>query len=277
MQAVAARDPSPRAVPFLKWAGSKRQLVPELLKRIPAKYGTYFEPFLGGGSMFFALQPTRAVLSDLNGRLIRTYCGVRDHVENVIGILRGYSRQHSEEFYYDMRSRAVDHYAAGLAPWFIYLNKSGFNGLYRVNKTGRFNVPWGKHDKYAPDEDNLRACADALKNAVLARSVFESVAAAHGGARAGDLVYMDPPYVPVSSTANFTSYTKDGFGPEDQKRVARVARELKDRGVHVIASNAGTDEVRELYRGFKIEEVGARRNINSKGDRRGPVKEFIIT
>lgn len=270
--------------PFLKWAGGKTQLLPELMKRVPAKFGTYYEPFLGGGAMFFALQPKRAVLSDVNRRLIRTYRGVRDSVEVVVGMLQAYEDLHSEEFYYKMRSRDVDSNDsdAGLAAWMIYLNKTGFNGLYRVNKSGKFNVPWGKHEKFVPDVENLRACSAALKNKQLLYCPFEFVfnptAAKVLCPVSGDLVYMDPPYVPVSKTASFTAYTASGFDGIDQDRVVTVARNLKARGVHIILSNSGTEGVAQLYaEGFEVEEVAARRSINSKGSARGPVKEYIIT
>lgn len=265
------------AVPMLKWAGGKRQLLPEIGKHISADFaGRYFEPFLGGGAVFFDLTTTMAptsYLGDANAELITTYTAVRDDVEAVIAALRAHARQHSEEHYYAVRAQTVRS-AASVAARMIYLNRTCFNGLYRVNKAGKFNVPFGKYaNPTVCDEDNLRACSRVLKYAELACADFASVLAV---ARSGDLVYLDPPHVPVSETGDFTAYTAAGFGVADQERLVGVARRLKETGVQVLLSNADLPAVRKLYDGFEMRSVKARRNINSKGGKRGTVGELLI-
>jgi len=219
------------ARPFLKWVGGKRQLVPELMRHVPAKFGTYHEPFVGGGALFFALLPDDATISDLNKRLVRTYRGVCNSVDDVIELLK--SCPYDREFYY--RTRELDADALQnheLAAWFIYLNKTGFNGLYRVNKSGGFNVPFGRHtNPTICDEPNLRACSAALQRARTLNTGFEAVLER---ANPGDFVYFDPPYVPLSATSSFTSYTSDGFTAADQLRLRDVALRLKHKDVHVL-------------------------------------------
>jgi DNA adenine methylase len=263
------------AHPFLKWAGGKRQLLPSLLARIPGTYGTFFEPFVGGGALFFAARPRRAVLADVNERLVRTYRGVRDDVEKVIALLATYP--HDETFFYEMRDRAVDASSdAEVAAWFIYLNKTAYNGLYRVNRRDRFNVPFGRYtNPTICDAPNLRACAAALAGVEVIVADFESVVRR---ADRGDFVYFDPPYVPLSATSSFTSYTSDGFGAGEQTRLRDVIRALKRRGVSVVASNSSAPFVRELYAdGFELHEVSATRMVNSRASSRGAVPELVIT
>jgi len=260
--------------PFIKWAGGKRRLVPDLLRHVPAQFHTYHEPFLGGGALFYELKPAAAYLSDANARLVRTYLGIRDDVDTVIRKLQSYP--HDKEFFLSLRKKDVD---AGsntdVAAWFIYLNKTGFNGLYRVNRSGGFNVPFG--DQSSPticDEPNLRACSKLLRRA---RLLVQDFALVLDRAQAGDFVYFDPPYLPLSTTSSFVSYTRGGFGPEDHRRLRDVALALKRRGVAVLLSNSSNPLVRELYgEHFQIEEVLAARAINSRGDRRGPVQELLI-
>ena len=263
--------------PFLKWAGGKRQLLPELTRHLPDHIGTYFEPFVGGGALFFHAKPARAVLADSNERLVRAYVGVRDHVEDVIALLREYP--HEQRFFYELRARPVDaEDDAHVAAWLIYLNRTGYNGLYRVNRRNLFNVPFGRYDNPTIcDADGLRACSRALAGANVFVGDFESVVEP---ARRGDFVYFDPPYLPLSATSSFASYTAGGFGPDDHVRLRDVAARLKARGVRVLLSNSSAPLVRELYGGgaseFAVEEVAAMRNVNSKGDRRGAVMELII-
>jgi DNA adenine methylase len=283
MTAAAAAEPSPAPQPFIKWVGGKRQLLPELLARVPPKFGHYFEPFIGGGALFWALSPERATLGDMNERLTRTYNIIRDDVEAVITRLKGHAAAHAkngEHHFYAVRKIAIDAYpSAAVAAWFIYLNKTCFNGLYRVNASGQFNTPMGKYaNPTICDEANLRACAEAMAyRATVMHTDFEKTVA---GAKAGDFVYFDPPYAPVSASADFTSYTKGGFDVADQTRLRDLALALKRRGVHVMLSNSSAPLIYELYavsRDFKIEEVAAKRAINSKGSARGAVKEVIIT
>jgi len=260
--------------PFLKWAGGKRQLLPALLEHRPRKFGRYFEPFLGGGALFFALRPASATLADVNRRLIRTYTGVRDDVEGVINLLKRYP--HDEKFFYRLRDVDVDALSdAEVASWLVYLNKTGYNGLYRVNRENRFNVPFGRYDNPTVcDVATLRACSAALASADLVVEDFERI-----GRRAGrgDFVYFDPPYAPLSATASFTSYTSKGFGVDEQRRLRDLALALKNRGVHVLLSNSSAASVRDLYsRGFEVHEVSATRMVNSKAGGRGAITELVI-
>jgi DNA adenine methylase len=273
-QALALDATGPISRPFLKWAGGKRQLIPALLRHVPEGFPRYFEPFVGGGALFFTLRPRNAVLADVNERLIRTYRGVRDHVDDVIGLLRGYP--HDEKFFYKLREVDIDARTdAEVAAWFIYLNKTGFNGLYRVNRRNLFNVPFGRYDNPAIcDEATLRTCSTALARTDLLVADFEAVVAE---AKPADFVYFDPPYVPLSVTSSFTSYTSGGFGLDGQTRLRDVALELKKRGVNVLLSNSSAQSVRDLYQeGFEMTEVSATRFVNSKASGRGAIKELII-
>ena len=261
------------ARPFLKWVGGKRQLLGAIGEHIPATYGTYYEPFLGGGAVFFHAKPRRAVLSDSNVRLIRTYLGVKNDVEGVIDRLRAY--RYERAFYLRMREREIDHESdADVAAWFIFLNRTGFNGLYRVNSKNRFNVPFGRYvNPVICDADNLRACSKALAHADIRVDDFESVL---GRAVKGDFVYFDPPYVPLSATSSFTSYTSNGFDVGAQQRLRDLLAALKKKGVRVLLSNSAAPLVRELYRRFRFEEVDATRNVNSRADRRHKITELLI-
>lgn len=274
LQAVARRAAGQTSRPFLKWAGGKRQLLGELVRRVPERYARYFEPFIGGGALFFQLAPRKAVLADVNERLIRTYRGVRNHVDDVIALLQDYP--HEAEFFYELRKVNIDVRSdAEVAAWFIYLNKTGFNGLYRVNRSNRFNVPFGRHanPKFC-DGARLRACSAALAHADLYVEDFEVAVAK---AKRGDFVYFDPPYMPVSATSSFTSYTSNGFGVEQQTRLRNVALSLKQRGVNVLLSNSPAPLVRDLYRdGFETVEVSATRAVNSKASARGEVIELVV-
>ena len=268
------------AGPIVKWVGGKTKLLPELRARAPKQYGTYYEPFCGGAAMFFALAPAVACLGDMNRALIDTYCAVREKVEDVITRLEEHKARHGKaRYYYEMREgwnegrwRADK---VGAAAAFIYLNRTCFNGLWRVNRSGAFNVPKGDYeDPPIVDPDNLRLAAKALQNARLLCNKYDATTAE---AKEGDFVYFDPPYDPVSKTSNFTAYTKDAFGKEQQKKLAAHARELRDQGVQVMLSNNDTPFIRELYADFCVDNVKCGRSINSKGSKRGKVDEVIIT
>lgn len=263
------------ARPFLKWAGGKRQLLPHIWKHIPGSFGRYFEPFLGGGAVFFELQPGDAVLADSNVRLIKTYRAVRDNVEAVIALLE--KCPYDAAFYKEMLSLKVDTFDdVRTASWFIYMNKTGYNGLYRVNKSGKFNVPFGKlKNPTICDAANLRACAAALKGVELQHVDF---AVTLQDARKGDFVYIDPPYIPLSETSSFTAYQAGGFSMDDQMRLCALAEDLVDQGVHVLLSGSFAKETIELYDTprFELHEVPARRNINNQGDGRGEIAELLI-
>ena len=260
--------------PFLKWVGGKTQLLPALIEMIPKSTGVYHEPFVGGGALFFELAPKRAVLSDLNQELIDCYQAVRDSVGEVVEILKTH-RYEKEHFY---QVRAVDPWQLSLterAARMIYLNRAGFNGLYRVNSKGQFNVPFGRYtNPTICDEPNLRGCSQRLQGVALRCEPFEAVLTR---AKRGDLVYFDPPYIPVSDTAYFTAYEKSGFGMDSQERLSEVFDELAERGVFVILSNADVPWMRSQYEEHYLRPIMASRNVNSKADKRGPVGELIVT
>lgn len=261
------------ARPFLKWVGGKRQLLDQMRPHLPVRFGRLHEPFVGGGALFFALQPRRASLSDNNARLVATYRGVRDEPGRVIELLKEYP--HDKDFFLEARDWAIDDRPdAEIAAWFIYLNKTGYNGLYRVNKRNRFNVPFGNYRRpKICDEGGLRAASKALQGVRLEQGDFAATARR---ARKGDLVYFDPPYVPLSMTSDFTKYTSTGFDADDQRRLRDVALVLKARGVHVLLSNSSAAWVRELYCDFELIEVRARRAVNCQPSGRGEVKELLI-
>lgn len=274
-----AQDEDEAVRPFLKWVGGKRALLPVLRAHSPEKFGRYHEPFVGGGAMFFHLAHSRllrkgAVLSDNNERLVRAYKGVRDAVDRVIGLLRDYP--HDKDFYLRMRERPIDRQTdAEVAAWLVYVNRTGYNGLYRVNQKNEFNVPFGDYaNPKICDVENLRLCSRALQSVEIRCEPFDLVAERAEG---GDFVYFDPPYVPLSTTSSFTSYTANGFGHHHQQKLADVARSLKARGVHVLISNSNAPLVRHLYReGFLTVEVQAARSVNSRADRRGKIVELLM-
>ena len=265
------------ARPFLKWAGGKGQLLPELLARVPIVFGKYFEPFLGGGALFFALysdaRVNQACLSDANAKLMDTYRAVRDEVESVIAELQGFAIDKAQ--YYRVRAWRHDELAPALrAARFVYLNKTCYNGLYRENQRGEFNVPFGRYKRpKICDADNLRAAAVSLRQAQLECHDFEKILDL---AEAGDFAYLDPPYDPLSPTSSFTSYHEEGFGPNEQHRLARTFQELDRRGVYVMLSNSDTPLTRALYTAYTVERVQAARPINSKAQRRGKISELIV-
>lgn len=261
--------------PFLKWAGGKRQILRELLKRLPGPAPQrYHEPFLGGGALFFGLRPEWASLSDINEELMNCYRVVRDEVEALIGSLGRH--KHDSEHYYAVRERNPARMKpVQRASRTIFLNRTGFNGLFRVNSKGAFNVPFGRYENpLICDAENLRACSCALAQVRLEVAPFEAVLDA---AAPGDFVYFDPPYVPLSRTASFTAYQKSGFTMADQERLAAVFRELARRGVHAMLSNADVEDVRRLFAGFPIHGITARRLVNSDAAGRGLVGEVIVT
>jgi len=273
-----ARHAIPR--PFLKWAGGKTQLLCDLSALVPPGFGGYHEPFVGSGALFFHLLRAgllrHAVLSDANAELVDTYRAVRDGVEAVIELLAGYP--YDSAFYYALRA----HDAWTLDPparaaRMIFLNRTGYNGLYRVNRLGQFNVPFGRHQ--APlicDAENLRAVSVALHGIEIACEPFQAVL---DRARPRDLVYFDPPYAPLSATASFTAYQPGGFTLADQARLRDTCRTLAGRGVAVMLSNSDTEAIRALYADppFTLHPVQAGRAINSKASRRGKLTELIIT
>ena len=274
------------AKPFLKWAGGKTQLLKHLLAAAPQHCETYYEPFLGGGALFFALQAEacfeRAILSDSNEELINCYRQVRDRPDDLIAALDSHQRRYLADgddaragYFYAIRAEQPSH-DLGRAARLIFLNKTCFNGLYRVNSAGRFNVPHGRYaNPTICDESGLRTASQALQGADIRVADFEDPISA---AAPGDFVYFDPPYVPLSPTANFTAYTADAFGMDDQLRLANAAASLDARGVPTLLSNSGHLDVQRLYRqvGMSLREVHAVRAINSNANGRGAVREALI-
>ena len=263
--------------PFLKWAGGKTQLLPELLARLPRRMNNYFEPFIGGGSLFFRWQPQRAHLWDINAELINCYLVIQTQVDALIESLR--KHRYEKDYYYQVRAwdRSPEYQhlpAVDRASRFIFLNKSCFNGLYRVNASGHYNVPFGRYSNPTiVDEENLRACARALKLARVECRTFHDVEHYAGK---GDFVYFDPPYAPVSATADFTAYSKDGFGEDQQRALAELCRRLDQRRVHFMLSNSSTPLTLDLYGEFRVQQVQANRAINSNGASRGKVPEILV-
>jgi len=262
--------------PFLKWAGSKAALVPELRKWVPRGFKTYHEPFVGSGALFFALQPARAILSDANATLVKTFQGVQQDPHEVCTLLEIHAEQHCAEWYYDTRSRDPAHLQhADAAAWMIYMNKAGFNGLYRVNAKGLLNTPIGKTANGAPpailDRETILACSRALFGHTILCGDFRGV---EERAASGDLVYFDSPYAPITD-GSFTTYTADGFTQKDQIDLRDLALRLKHRGVYVLLSNSPV--VAPLYaEGFETRTITRSGNMNAKADGRGRVEELLI-
>jgi DNA adenine methylase len=267
------------ASPVVKWVGGKTKLLPELLARMPARFGRYYEPFAGGAALFFRLAPRRAVLADSNHDLVGLYTAIAKDVGSVIRRLELHREAHDESHYYEVRSRWNDREVSWSTPEraaaFIYLNKTCFNGLWRVNRAGAFNVPIGRYtDPPICVPAALRAAHAVLARAEIRRADYRE---AVRDARAGDFLYFDPPYDPVTVTANFTSYTADAFGPDDQRALADTARMLVKRGCQVMLSNSDTPFIRSIYKGFELHRVKCPRAINSNAAKRGDVDELVIT
>jgi DNA adenine methylase len=263
--------------PFLKWAGGKSRLIPQYEPYLPAAddVSRYFEPFIGSAALFFHLRPRRALLGDVNANLVTVYRAVQCEPEAVIAALRRH--RNTADHYYAVRAQDPTGLPlAERAARLIYLNKTCYNGLYRENSRGEFNVPFGRYKRpKICDAPRLRAAAAALTGVSLVVGDFATLVA---GAGERDYVYFDPPYVPLSLTSNFTSYDRRGFGEGDQRRLAETVAALTKRGCRVMLSNSDAPLVRELYagRGYRLIPIQARRNINSRADRRGPVQELLI-
>ena len=256
------------ARPFLKWVGGKRSILPELQRRMPEGYETYNEPFLGGGALYFAEQPKDACLSDINFHLILTFQRVRDDVDGVIRALKVHASRHSPEYYGRARARLFkEKDNTKLAALFIYLNKTCFNGLYRVNKQGEFNVPIGDY-KNPPilDEENLRACSEVLQGAEIEQKPFSQITP-----HKGDFFYLDPPY-----HNTYEGYAAQGFGDSEHDKLAEFCRGIDRKGGYFMLSNSDTPFVRKLYKGYNIEHVSAARSVSCKAHQRGREQELLI-
>lgn len=277
-RALERRAPLRAPSPFLKWVGGKGRLLEQLLPLLPpgAELMRHVEPFVGGGAMFFARQPARALLCDVNPALIDTYLAVRDEVEAVIAALQPLAHAHGGGTYYGVRERynAKRGARAERAAMFVYLNKTCFNGLHRVNRKGEFNVPEGRYKSpRVLDAEGLRAASAVLAGADIVRTGFEALLAR---ARPGDFVYLDPPYEPVSRTSNFTSYAEEGFAQSDQVRLRDVFAELDRRGCKLMLSNSEVPFIRDLYARWRIDVISAARAISCDPTKRGPVPEIVV-
>lgn len=262
------------ATPFLKWVGGKRSIIDSLKSRMPDTFNEYYEPFIGGGALFFDLLPKTPHISDANLDLIITYKVVQNDVEKLIIELKKHQRLHCEEYYYRVRARHQQDDPIDVAARLIYLNKTCFNGLFRVNKKGEFNTPMGKYaNPGICQEDNIRACSKALKNASIEYKDYEKIEP-----KEGDFVYFDPPYHPVNGTS-FTAYSMFDFTEKDQQNLADFCKSLHKKGVRIMLSNSNTEFIRNLYRGniFNIGIVNAPRNVNCKPNGRNAVEEVLIT
>jgi DNA adenine methylase len=267
---------SPR--PFLKWAGGKSRLIAQYQPYLPKDFRTYYEPFLGGGALFFHFQPQCAVLSDINPELVNVYTCVRDCVETVITKLKYHADHHSEPYYYQVRNEDPD-LSVDKAARLIYLNKTCFNGLYRVNRQGRFNVPIGQYkNPNICNADLLRAASVVLQKAVLTTQPFHKILAEPllASPSEQDFVYFDPPYHPLSETSNFTSYSRTAFTAADQIHLRDIFVRLSAQGVKVALSNSDSPFVRDLYQDFKICTISAARSINSQPTKRGKITEVLV-
>ena len=272
--------------PFVKWVGGKRQLLRQFreLNLYPPfafnpETATYFEPFVGGGAMFFDLLPKKAILSDMNAELVVAYNVIKNNIEELTKKLKEHQRKNDKEYFLKIRAQNLKRFSdVNVAARFIYLNRTCFNGLYRVNKSGQFNVPYGKNkNPMICDEVNLKKIHDAMKKTKVFHQDYKKVLEK---AKKGDFVYLDPPYYPVNATSSFTSYTKEAFLEKEQTELRDTFLELHKRECFVMLSNSNTPFIKKLYSGLneeiKIHKVLAGRSINSKGAGRGKIKEVVV-
>lgn len=267
--------------PIVKWVGGKRQLLSKIIPLIKKNFSTYVEPFVGGGAVFFELQPRKAIINDLNSELINVYSVVRDFPERLISELEKHSEKNSEEYYYAIRSMDRNSEFDKLsniqkAARILYLNKTCYNGLYRVNSSGQFNSPYGRYkNPNIVNSVSIRAMSKYLKNNEIDirqgdyREILKNLSR-------GAFVYFDPPYMPVSTSSSFTGYTENGFNYEQQLCLKEECDKLREKGIPFLQSNSDCHEIRELYHNYNIEIVQAKRSINSKSEKRGEINEVLI-
>ncbi|OEH94058.1 DNA adenine methylase [Bacillus solimangrovi] len=267
--------------PFLKWAGGKRQLLPILRNYFPTTFDTYYEPFVGAGAVLFDLAPKTAIINDVNEQLVNVYRSIKTDVDALLHLLDEHTLNHNKDYYYKVREwdRIDKIYTMTnieRAARILYLNKTCFNGLYRVNSKGQFNVPFGKYKLPNIVNEKVLRSVNTYLNQHQVTITNDDFAETVSDAKKGDFVYFDPPYVPINRTSSFTGYSKTGFGMDEQERLRDVFINLAERGCHIILSNSYTPYIRELYRDFRIETVQASRIINSKGNSRGKIFEAVI-
>lgn len=268
--------------PFTKWTGGKRQLLPVIRELMPKTYNRYFEPFVGGGALFFDLAPKDAVINDFNAELINCYQQIKDNPQELIEILKVHQEYNSKEYYLNLRSADRDERIDMMsevqrAARILYMLRVNFNGLYRVNSKNQFNVPYGRYkNPKIVDEELISAISVYINNNQLEIKVgdFEKAIV---DVRTGDFVYFDPPYIPLSETSAFTSYTHEGFSFADQVRLRDAFKRLSDTGAYVMLSNSSSALVEELYKDFNIHYVEATRTNGAKSSSRGKISEIIVT
>jgi DNA adenine methylase len=268
------------AKPFLQWVGGKREMIPQYKNLIPKNINKYFEPFLGGGAMFFELKCNPSYLLDINDELIKTYKAVRDYPKEVIHILDELKSKHSKDLYLKIRSLDREYNILHLplpdiAARMIYLNQTCFNGLYRVNKKGQFNVPIGSSlNRLISDKNCILKASEVLKHIFIEKGDFSDCLK---NIEKGDFVYLDPPYFPISINSDFNRYSKEKFYLEDQIRLKMFFDECNQKGVYLMLSNSDSDYIKDLYKDYNIKTVSSSRNLNCKSDKRNKVTELIIT
>ena len=268
--------------PFTKWTGGKRQLLPVIRELMPKKYNRYFEPFVGGGALFFDLAPKDAVINDFNAELINCYQQIKDNPQELIEILKVHQEYNSKEYYLDLRSVDRDERIDMMsevqrAARILYMLRVDFNGLYRVNSKNQFNVPYGRYKNPKIVDDNLISAISTYLNnnqIEIKKGDFEKAVL---DVQPGDFVYFDPPYIPLSETSAFTSYTHEGFSYDDQVRLRDTFKKLSDTGAYVMLSNSSSFLVEELYQDFNIHYVEATRTNGAKSSSRGRISEIIVT
>ena len=269
-------------VPVVKWVGGKRQIIDEIITYVPDSFSTYYEPFLGGGAVLFELQPKKAVVNDVNEELMNIYEVIKDNVDELIEGLKRHKIKNDKAYFYEIRELDRNREQYNLltpverASRIIYLNKTCYNGLFRVNKSGEFNAPFGNYkNPNIVNETTLRAVS-AYFNKAKIRFTCQDFEDALKWSRKGAFVYLDPPYDPVSETASFTGYDKGGFDRNEQIRLKKTCDKLNKKGIKFLLSNSATDFIMDLYQDYKIEVIQAKRAINSKADRRGNVDEVFV-
>jgi len=261
------------AHPFLKWAGGKTQLLPALMNEIPANFNKYIEPFVGGGALFFKLNHSNSIISDSNEELVITYNQIKIDVQSIISVLNGY--RNTADFFYQLRSLKTDDLSkTEIAARMIFLNKTCFNGLFRVNKKGEFNVPYANNKNIKINTDNLFKVADALKNTTILHGDYKEIIGKF--AEKGDFIFLDPPYQPVGKFSDFKRYTKEFFYESDQIELATVFRKLVDKGCHVLLTNSEHPLIFDLYKDFEIKILQTKRLINSNAASRSGTDIIVI-
>lgn len=259
--------------PFLKWAGGKTQMISDLLKFAPVKFNKYIEPFIGGGALYFNLNHPASIISDLNEELVITYRQVKENVQEVIGILETY--KNTEEFYYKIRSAFSSHFThSERAARLIYLNKTCFNGLFRVNKNGEFNVPYGKRSGPFLNTQNLLGASDYLQQTEIHHLDYKETLDRY--AKKGDFIFLDPPYQPVGKFSDFKRYTKEFFYENDQIELAGIFKDLTSKGCYVILTNSNHPFIFNLYKDFHIETIKTKRLISSNPNTRNGIDLIVL-